>query len=96
MAKITPGSKAWAGLAAYIVSYDVYAIARNKDTLSMAFYEALRHPVKRWPVIIIWTYITFHLFKFLPDRFDPLRMFGVVQELAEIRSDEMLESQEEI
>lgn len=94
MAKVTSGSKAWAGLAAYIVSYDIYAISRKKDTLSMAFYEALKHPVKRWPVILIWTYITVHLFKFLPDKFDPLRMFGAMQELAEIRSDELLELEE--
>lgn len=72
--KLTEGERAWFGLVFYIVSYDVWAARNQKETLSMAFYNSLKHPIRRWPVILIWVYITAHLFKFLPERYDPLRL----------------------
>jgi len=70
------GAKGWLGLVLYIVGVDLYAFYTKKDTLSMAFFESIRHPVKRWPVILAWFGITFHLFHWIPDRYDPLRSFS--------------------
>lgn len=73
MAKMTPGGKAWIGLTAYVITYDAYAVLHKQDTMSTAFFNAVRHPRKRWPVIAVWAYLTAHLFKLLPERYDPLR-----------------------
>lgn len=70
------GTKAWAGLALYIAAWDLYAVKCGKETLSQAFYGALNHPVRRWRVVLLWTYATAHLFKWIPDRWDPLRAWG--------------------
>lgn len=72
--RLTPGGQAWIGLVIYIAAYDLWATRTGRDTLSMAFYNSIRHPVRRWPVIVIWSYLTAHLFKFLPDKVDPLRL----------------------
>lgn len=73
MVKLTPGGKAWIGLTAYVVAYDAYAVASKNDTLSTAFYQSVAHPKKRWPVIVVWVYLTCHLFKIVPEKYDPLR-----------------------
>lgn len=67
------GTKAWIGLTAYVVAYDGWAALKKKETLSQAFYQAVQHPVKRWQVGVLWTYLTCHLFHLIPERFDPLR-----------------------
>lgn len=72
--KLNAGGKAWLGLVVYIASYDIWATKTRRDTLSMSFYNSLKHPVRRWPVILMWSYITAHLFKLLPDKIDPLRL----------------------
>lgn len=72
----TPGDKAWVGLAAYVVAYDLYAVATKRDTMSMSFYNAIKCPKRRWPTILVWSYITCHLFKWIPDKADPLRRLG--------------------
>ena len=74
---ISHGDIAWIGLAAYIAAYDGYAVLTKNDTMSMSFYRALKSPKRRWPTVLVWSYITIHLFKFLPDRFDPLRRLGI-------------------
>lgn len=71
-----PGSKAWIGLTAYVAGYDLWAAARGEETLSTAFYRAFRHPVKRFPLILLWAYLTAHLFHLMPERWDPLRQAG--------------------
>lgn len=53
---------AWLGLAGYVVLADAYLIRRRRQTMSAAFYEAVRHPVRRWPVVAAWAYLTLHLF----------------------------------
>ena len=73
MTKLTNGGYAWFGLVTYVVMYDLWAAKTRNETLSMAFYNALDHPIKRWPIVAMWIYITVHLFKWLPDRLDPLR-----------------------
>jgi len=72
MARITPGGAAWLGLTAYVVGYDGFAVATRRDTMSTAFSSAVRHPRKRWPVVLAWGFITGHLFGFF-GKYDPLR-----------------------
>lgn len=67
------GSKLWLGLTAYVVATDAHAALSGRETLSMAFYRAIRHPLHRPWVILSWGYLTLHLFNFLPQRYDPLR-----------------------
>lgn len=74
MVRITAGGKAWIGLTAYVALYDSYAVLSRKDTMSTAFLNAIRHPRRRWPVILTWAYVTAHLFKFIPEKYDPLRL----------------------
>lgn len=76
------GTWAWAGLAAYVVLWDLYAVRTGRETLSTAFYKGLTHPVKRWRVVLLWTYITAHLFRWVPDRWDPLRAWGARRQSA--------------
>lgn len=83
---MSAASKAWVGLAAYVIVVDsalVFLEQRNSEayfTMSTAFENALRHPVKRWPVIASWAILTVHLFDLvLPDdvrRFEPIGVFG--------------------
>lgn len=74
--KSTAGTRAWVGLALYVSAYDIWAATTRHETLSMAFYKAIQHPVKRFPTIVVWATLTAHLFKFIPDRYDPLRSWG--------------------
>ncbi len=73
-----PGTKAWIGLTGYVAAYDLWAAASGNETLSSAFYRAFRHPVRKFPLIALWIYLTAHLFHLMPDRFDPLRRLGSV------------------
>ena len=72
----TTGDRAWVGLAAYIIAYDVFAGLTKRETLSMSFARALDAPVRRWPTIVMWVYITAHLFRLVPRRYDPLRRWA--------------------
>ncbi len=66
---LRPATKGWIGLAIYVTAWDILA----PETLSRGFYEATRHPVKRWPLTLAWAFITAHLFRLLPERYDVLR-----------------------
>ena len=74
--KLTPGAKAWCGLAGYVILADAYLIARRERTMSSVFGEALMHPTKRWPVLVTWGFLSMHLHKAILPRFvghvDPL------------------------
>lgn len=78
------GAVGWALLAGYIGLYDTWALTTGRETLSSAFGRTMRHPVKRWPMFIVYGVITLHLFDRLPTWIDPLhqygRMFGSVAE----------------
>lgn len=65
---------AWAGLTAYVCLADLALVRAKQDTLSTAFRDAVHHPIKRWPVGVLWTFLTAHLFLNLP--WDPLRKIG--------------------
>lgn len=60
--KITDGGMAWAALAASVVSYDIWAVRTGHETLSTAFGRAVLCPRKRWPTIVVWFFLTAHLF----------------------------------
>jgi len=52
----------WIGLTSYVVIYDTLAIHYDWPTLSNIFGDALDHPIKRWPVLVVWGALTLHLF----------------------------------
>lgn len=84
--RLKPATWAWVGLVVYIVSADTFLLVQefnNKEnyyTMSSCFRYALKHPLRRWPVIIIWLMLTFHLFDFFfPERvrrFEPIGAVG--------------------
>lgn len=84
--KLNPAGYAWLGLTVYVVASDSFLIIEehrgkvNYYTMSNAFRESLRHPIKRWPVILMWAILTFHLFDFFfPEtirRFEPIGAAG--------------------
>lgn len=73
------GTRAWVGLATYVVTYDIWAMKRGSETLSGAFWRALDHPHKRWVVGGAWFVVTKHLIlpRFLAEK-DPLNILGWV------------------
>jgi len=90
---VKPAHYAWFGLVVYIISADVTLIVFERKgyhrfyTMSSAFRNALSHPWKRWPVIIVWSLLTLHLFDFFTVRaIDGLKSFvrGVASTSSEI------------
>jgi len=84
--KIKPAGYCWLGLSLYVVSADMFLIVNERKdsekyyTMSSAFRDALAHPIKRWPVILMWLGLTFHLFDFFfPEhikKYEPVRLIG--------------------
>lgn len=70
------GAVGWGLLAGYIGLYDTWALRTGRETLSSAFGRTIRHPVKRWPILVVYTVITLHLFDRLPPWLDPLHQYG--------------------
>lgn len=74
---LSPGSKAWIGLAVYVVVADGYLMVNQKKTMSAVFGDALNHPLRRWPVLVVWGFLSMHLHReVLPGvatKIDPLR-----------------------
>lgn len=73
---MTPGDRAWLGLAAYVAGYDWWAYRTGRDTLSQSYGRALDSPVRRVPTLIAWAYLVAHLTRTIPQNLDPLRRFG--------------------
>lgn len=83
---LRPAGKAWLGLTIYVLAADTYLITQefngktNYYTMSSSFRYALSHPIARWPVILIWLLLTFHLFDFFfPEqvrRYEPIGLVG--------------------
>lgn len=63
--RFRPAIIGWSAIAAWVAVYDPWAIRNGHRTLSEAFGDALRHPIKKWPVLAIWGYLTLHLFGIL-------------------------------
>ena len=84
--KIRPAGWCWLGLSLYIISADTFLIVKERKghaqycTMSTSFRDSLAHPIKRWPIILIWIGITFHLFDFFfPEpirKYEPARLIG--------------------
>ena len=80
MAKIRPGGWAWIALPFVIGLVDWALIRSNNKTMSEVFGDSLAHPVKRFPVVLVWTVLTLHLFselipaklRLILKRFDPI------------------------
>lgn len=70
---MTDGDRAWIALAVGVAAYDAWAGLTGHETMSQSYYRAIRHPFRKWPTIMVWAYITGHLFHIIPTRFDPLR-----------------------
>lgn len=70
---LSHGSKLWVGLTVYIVAVDLHAAITKRETLSAAWGNACTHPKRRWVVIPLWLYISAHLHRLIPKRWDPLR-----------------------
>jgi len=56
--KLSTADKAWAGMWMYVLSYDLYAIASGKETMTAAAHRTIKHPIQRffawgWLAIII-------------------------------------------
>ena len=73
MKDIDEGHYAWIGLIAYVIAYDAVAIVKGKRTLSNAFYTATGQRRKKLALIMLWGYLTAHLFRWLPKEYDLLR-----------------------
>ena len=86
--KLKPAHYAWIGLTGYVlvahtilISYE-YKGREQFFTMSSAFRYSLLHPIQRWPVMLAWFLITFHLFScFAPEklrRLDPVSACATV------------------
>lgn len=62
----------WLVLAGFICAYDAYLIVNGHPTLSTRAAQAMRHPVRRWPVLAAWGYLSLHLSGWLSETRDPL------------------------
>lgn len=67
------GSWGWLGLVGYVVLFDVLAVVLGGQTLSSAFYQASTRVRRRLFLFGVWGYLTAHLFRWLPVRWDVLR-----------------------
>ena len=84
--KLRPAGRAWLGLVIYVIAADSYLIIQERRgnvryyTMSSGFRDALKHPIKRWWMILIWIFLTFHLFDFFfPEpirKFEPIGVSG--------------------
>lgn len=64
---MTPGDKAWLVLLVYIAGYDLWAMKTGSETLSQSYSRALRDH-RRWPTLVLWSYLTAHLTSSIPER----------------------------
>lgn len=67
------GEIAWIGLIAYIAAYDIIAMKTKNPTLSAAFYKFSQSKIGQPTLITFWFYLTAHLFRWIPKRYDLFR-----------------------
>lgn len=70
------GEMAWGLLACYVIAYDLIALKRKYSTLSFAFYRASRHKRGRFLLVAFWFYLSLHLFRALPKKWDIFRILA--------------------
>lgn len=67
---------AWVGLVVYIFVFDVFLLITGRKTMTEVWEDAMRHPGKRWLIILAWGFTTKHLFfRWLLPWLDP---FGAI------------------
>jgi|APSaa5957512493_1039668.scaffolds.fasta_scaffold327254_1 hypothetical protein len=64
------GSRGWGLLVFVVIVFDAWAIARQKETMSEAFARGIKSPAGVLVLGGIWTYVTAHLFRVLPEWLD--------------------------
>lgn len=70
------GGVAWLVLAVYVAAYDMIALRSNKhSTLSATFYRFSSGKMGRPTLILFWFYLTSHLFRWIPKKYDIFRRF---------------------
>ncbi len=69
------GAAAWAGLATYVTVYDLIAMRKQKSTLSAAFYSFSSSKIGRPTLVLFWFYLTAHLFRWIPKKYDLFRRY---------------------
>lgn len=80
-----PGGWAWVGLAGGVLFTDIALIKTENATMSEVFGDSLKHPVKRWPVMVAWTILTLHLFgNLIPKWFSWVKQFDPIGALARL------------
>lgn len=72
------GNVGWAGLVAFVLGYDTWAIVAGRESMTAAFGRAIQHPFHRWPVSVAWAITTLHLFGRLPRWLDPFHAYARV------------------
>lgn len=93
--KLKPSGYAWLGLVIYVTCIDILLLRLKKRhgqpyrSMSEAFGEALKHPWKRWPIIVSWGVLTLHLFGvFIPDKFEKFKNLDPIGFIANMVADE--------
>jgi hypothetical protein len=76
-ASVDVGLVAWGGLAVYIAAYDLVALRFGRPTMSASFHRISGRRVGRPVLVLFWAYLTGHLFRWLPRRWDLFRRFGL-------------------
>jgi len=94
--KLKPSGYAWVGLVLYVTGVDIILLRLKKvrgfpyRSMSEAFGEALKHPWKRWPIIVSWIVLTLHLFGvFIPERFEKFRKLDPIGFIANLVASEL-------
>ncbi len=73
MKRPLPGWLGWAVLFAWVAAFDV---CPRTETMSSWFAPNGTHGRK--PMLVLWAFITAHLLRLIPDRFDPLRRLDLL------------------
>lgn len=71
------GTYGWVALAGLVVSYDMWAMLTEHETMTSAFGRALEHPLARWPVLAAWGITTLHLLGRMPRQIDPFHVLSL-------------------
>lgn len=76
------GEAAWAGLVLAVLLYDMYAIRKGKETMSICWGRWLQKPSSRKVCVALWAALTSHLFISTPlpfqSRFQALARWKLV------------------
>lgn len=71
--RIKKATIGWAVIWAFVIGFDYGAIKTGNETLSRAYWRAVKHPKAKWPTLLVTMSLFKHLLfpNFLP-QLDPL------------------------